>query len=208
MSLGCTVFKLGFEISPIILTNGIASKIPGGMLPIISITEAANFVKTLLSGGNVLNLDNYFAHFRPLPGATLQNNQIGQYPFANQSIAANAIITQPLDVSLIMSCPVKSAGGYTAKMITLSALKAALDAHNSSGGTYIVATPSYIYKNCILTNMRDVSGGESKQAQTDWQFDFPQPLISLSDAQKSQNSLMSKLSGGTSFSGKPSWSSS
>lgn len=206
MSIGSTLFKLGFQISPIILTNGIASTIPGGMLPIIAITEAANFVEGLLGGADVLSLDSFFAHFRPLPGSTLQNNQIGKYPFANQSVAANAIITEPLNVSLLMSCPVKPDANYAAKLMTLTALKVTLDSHNAAGGTYIVATPSFIYANCILTGVRDVSGGESKQVQTDWQFDFEAPLISLAAAQQAQNTLMSKLSSGTAISGTPAWS--
>ncbi|WP_343743377.1 hypothetical protein [Herbaspirillum huttiense] len=205
MSTGRTLFKLGYEVSPIIFTNGIASAIPGNMLPIISITEAANFTLGLLNGAEQ-SLDNFFAHFRPLPGATLQNNQVGKYPFASQETAANAVITQPLSVSLVMTCPVRSAGGYTSKSVTLTALKKAIDIHVASGGTFIVATPSYIYQNCILTNLRDISSGESKQAQTDWQWDFEQPLLSLQDAQKSQSALMQKISSGAAIDGTPGWS--
>lgn len=202
-----TVFKLGFEISPVILTNGIATNIPGGMLPIVSITEAANFVTGLLDGGSVLSLDNFFAHWLPIPGGTLANNQIGMYPFANQTVAANAIIAQPLQISMRMICPVKSSGGYAAKLVTISALQAALAMHNNMGGTYTVATPSFLYTNCVLLGMKDITGGgESKQLQTEWQFDFLQPLVALADAQSAMNGLMSKISSGTPISGDPAWS--
>jgi hypothetical protein len=202
-----TVFKLGFEISPVILTNGIAENIPGKMLPIVSITEAANFVTGLLDGGSVLSLDNFFAHWVPIPGSTLANNQIGQYPFANQTVAANAIIAQPLQISMRMICPVKTSGGYAAKLVTISALQAALASHNNSGGTYTIATPSFLYTNCVMLGMKDISNGQSKQVQTEWQFDFLQPLVALADAQSALNGLMSKISGGTPISGDPTWSS-
>ena len=32
------LYKLGFEVSPVILCNGIAQSIPGGMLPIVALT--------------------------------------------------------------------------------------------------------------------------------------------------------------------------
>ena len=157
MSIIDTAFRLGFEISPVILTGGVATNIgPGGVLPIVSITESINFLTGLLSGGGDLSLDDFFAHFQPLPGSTLAENQIGAYPFANQSVAANAIIAQPLRVSLQMFCPVKSSLGYAAKLATMSALQAVLAQHNAMGGTYTVATPSYIFTNCILLSLKDV----------------------------------------------------
>jgi hypothetical protein len=205
-SIERTVFKLGYEISPIILTGGIAALIPGGMLPIVAITEAANFTLGLLHGSLDINLDNYFAHFKPAPGSMLANNQIGSYPFANQVIAANSIIAQPLPVSLLMSCPANTAGGYVSKLLTMSALKTVLASHSFSGGTYTVATPSYIYTGCILTGLRDVSSSGSKQSQTEWQWDFSQPLISQAGAAQALNGLLSKIGGGLPQTGIPSWS--
>lgn len=197
MSIIDTAFRLGFEISPVILTGGVAANIgAGGVLPIVSITESINFLTGLLSGGDVLNLDNFFAHFQPIPGGTLSENQIGAYPFANQAIAANAIITQPLRVSLHMFCPVKSPLGYPAKLATMSALQAVLAQHNSMGGTYTVATPSFIYTNCILLSLKDVTSGESKQTQYVYQWDFEQPLITLQQAQQVQNQSTSKMTNG------------
>lgn len=205
MNLGRTAFKLGFEISPIILTGGIASLIPGGMLPIVLLTEGTSLLFRVLQGDtNSLNLDSFFAHFVPMPGSMLANNAIGNYPFANQTVAANAIIAQPLPVSLRMHCPVQRSGGYASKLITLTGLKSTLDAHVARGGTFIVATPSYIYRDCVLLGLRDISGEESKQKQVIWQWDFQKPLIALSDAEQVYSSLMDKISNGVPTDG--SWS--
>lgn len=201
-SLGLDIYKLSFELSPIILTDGIASAIPGGMLPIIAITEALNFPDGLLTGGVGLGLDEFFAHFRPLPGATMIDNQFGKYPFANQAVAANAVIAQPFTISLLMVCPVRLDAGYPIKTAIMTALQAALAQHNANGGTYIIATPSRFYTNCVMTGMRDVSNQESKQAQNAWQLDFEQPLLTLAAAQQAQNGLMSKITSGTQINGQ------
>jgi hypothetical protein len=206
MSAGKDIFKLAFEISPIILKGGIAKEILGGMLPIIAITESLNFVDGLLSGGDVLNLDNYFAHFSPIPGMTLIEQQVGTYPFANQSVAANATIAQPLAVSLLMTCPAKAALGYFTKLATMTTLKATLEKHNLAGGTYTVATPSCILTNLLLLKLSDASNAPTAQSQTAWQWDFYRPLLTLDDAAAAENSLMSKITGGTAIDGEPTWS--
>lgn len=205
MTIARSLFQLGFEISPVILVGGIAQNIPGQMLPIVAITEAANFVSGLLHGTLDLDLTQYLCHFEPLPGGTLVENTIGSYPFANQTVAANAIIAQPLHLSLKMSCPVKGNASYITKFVTMSALKATLDVHNNSGGTYIVATPSLIYDNLILKGLRDVSGGDSKQVQTQWQWDFEKPLLTQTQAGQVLGNLMNKLDGGLPVT-SPSWS--
>ena len=69
------LFKLAYEISPIILTGGIA-KVSGNYLPIVAITEVANFTLSLLNSKNPLNLDNFFAHFKPVSGSTLIDNEV------------------------------------------------------------------------------------------------------------------------------------
>ena len=204
--LGRALFQLGYECSPIILVNGIANSIPGQMLPIIALTEAASFTSSLLHGNLDLDPDNFLAHFRALPGSTLIELEIGEYPFANQSVAANAVISQPLHLSMLMSCPAKGEGAYINKLVTFSALKAALDAHNQSGGTYTVATPSYIYTNCILQRMHDVSRPDTNQAQNAWQFEFVKPLLTQEQGQFVLNSLMNKVSGGLPVSSPPVWS--
>lgn len=205
-SAGYTVFKLAYEISPILLTGGIVA---GSIetLPIVALTEGANFVSSLVSGGDATSLDNFFAHYYALPGATLIDNQVATYPFANQAIAANAIIANPLVISLMMICPARNKLGYGIKLATMMALQKTLTQHNSLGGTYSIVTPSYIYTNCVMLGMRDVSGGESKQKQYMWQLDFFQPLLSVASAQSALGSLMQKLNDGTQINGTPTWSS-
>lgn len=195
ISPGYVAYSLANSISPIILTRGIATKL-GGYLPIVAITEVANLVDTLISG-NDIGLDNFFAQYVPLPGGMLINNQVATYPFANQNVAANAIIAQPLSISLLMKCPVRESAGYPIKLAIMTALQKTLSQHNNSGGTYSVVTPSFIYTDCIMTAMRDVSGGESKQVQYEWQIDLLQPLISLQAAQTALNNLMQRLTNGT-----------
>ena len=190
-AVGRDIFRLGFEISPIILHHGIAVDLPGSILPIVALTEGPNLLTGLLSGSD-FTLDNAFAHYRPLPGTTLFDLEFGQYPFANQATAANAIITRPLRVSLLMECPVRHAGGYASKFLTINLMKSVLDIHHSRGGSYMIATPSYLYVDCLLRSLRD-AGGEGSQAQTTWQWDFEQPLIALSKAESAQNAAMSKL---------------
>jgi hypothetical protein len=201
-SIGRQVFQLGYEISPIILSgeSQVSQLIPGGFLPIIALTEGINFVRGLLQGVENIQLNDFFAHFTPMPGSTLIDNQIGMYPFANQAVAANAIITQPKSISLRMDCPARGEGAYLTKLATLTALRATLELHNTTGGTYIVATPGQIYTNCVMTGLRDVSStisvGGTKQVQVSWQFDFVQPLLTLSQAEGAQSSLMSKITAG------------
>lgn len=205
LSQGQAEFKLAYELSPIIFTGGIAANVPGGMLPFISITESDSFSAGILSGGDVA-LDDFFASFKPLSGGSLVDNAIGQYPFANQAVAANAIIANPLRISLLMICPVKDEGGYQSKLSVMNSLQAAFAQHAILGGTYTVVTPSHFYTDCILLGMRDVTSGDSKQAQTLWQLDFTEPLLTQSQAQQAQNNLMSKISAGLPIVGEPSYS--
>jgi hypothetical protein len=196
MSLGSSVYKLTYEKSPIFLNDGIASFIPGGVLPLIAITQAGDIVGQLATGSISTRLDDFWATFFPMPGAKLHNNQIGNYPFANQKTAANAIIFQPLNISMRMNCSPRLQGSMVTRTMISTALKAALDKHNSLGGTYTVITPSYAYFGCILTGFTDITSGESKHQQTDWQLDFIQPLTSTDEAQQVENSVMSKFTSG------------
>lgn len=191
-----SAWRTTFEICPIILVGGIAQNIPGGMLPAIAISQAISFATGLVTGNNIPNLDGFFAHFMPVPGATLVENQFGMYPFANLAVAANALIAQPLHLSMRMICPVNTTAGYYTKLATMTAMKNTFDQHNNSGGTYAIMTLSYIYSDCVMVGMRDVGSHQTKQVQVEWQIDFMKPLISVSTGAQSLNSQMNPINNG------------
>ena len=195
-TMGRDVFDLAYRVSPIILQGGIAQKTAVNALPIIALTESVGFINGLIAGGDLPNLDNFFAHFSVMPGGTLINNTIGMYPFANQTVAGNAIIQNPLNVSLLMHCPMRGAGAAVTKLSSLMALQAAIDLHNTMGGTYAIATPGYLYTNMVMQSFRDVSRNPDTQPQAQFQIDFIRPLTQESQEQQVQSTLMRKLSGG------------
>jgi hypothetical protein len=191
------LYRLGFEISPIILSNGIAQSIPGGMLPIVAITQSASFVSGLLGGAiSLTDLDKYFCHWKAMQGATMVDYDIAKYPFANQTVAANALLSQPLRVPMLMDAPVNENTGAMTKLVTLSALQAVLQAHANLGGTFIVATPGLIYSGCILRTVRDVTSASEPTPQRQWLWDFEQPLVTESGAAGAVNSYLSKIDAG------------
>lgn len=194
---GRTVADLAYRCSPIILTGGIASDIIGGAMPIILLTESVSFANSVLTGSASVSTDDFFGHFTPLPGGSLISNSVGMYPFGNQTVAANALINEPLNLSMLFSCPPRNAGAYITKMTTLSALQASLYQHNAMGGMYTVLTPGYIYTDMIMTGMRDATPNSEMLPQTAFQFDFVRPLTQLTEAQQVQSTLMSKLSSGS-----------
>lgn len=196
MSILSSVFKLSYQISPVILVDGLASLIPGGMLPIVTLTEGTNFITGLLTGRAPKSLDDFYAHWRPLSGTQFVRQEIGSYPFANQAVAANATIQQPLPVSMLMACPARGDGAYLSKLMTMQSLFAAINQHNNSGGTYAIAMPSGLITGLILRSITDVSGDDAGQVQSMFRWDFEKPLISDAQAQQALSSLMSKLSGG------------
>jgi hypothetical protein len=188
-SIGESAWKLTFQLSPIILSGGLASSNIGGYLPIIAITELINFPAGLLSGMQA-SLDSFFANFRPLPGSTIIEQEVGHYPFANQGIAANTVIAQPRQISFEMLCPAQTKLGFYEKLAIMEALEGALDYHTQMGGTYILMTPSKIYTSCLLRAIRDTSGQlRTGQPQVSWQWDFEQPLLTASDLGGALNSL-------------------
>jgi hypothetical protein len=226
ISPGFAQWKLAYGISPIIFVGGIAANMPGGQMPIISITDAAAFaagpiaqieasVSVQIGGVSIgasvgasigddqgdPGLDGYFASYEPLPGGTLEDFEYGRYPFANQSVAANAVIQEPLAVSLLMICPVKGDQTWQEHLSTITALQSAMSQHAALGGSYSVATPKFPYTNGLLTKFADVTAGEGLQPQSRWQLDFFFPLITLQQAQAAQNGLMSKLTSGTQLPG-------
>jgi hypothetical protein len=200
-------FRLTFELSPIILVGGNASQMPGAMQPIISLIGTNDFTQGILggqSGADGGDIDfNAVAHFEPLPGTTLEEISVGLYPFANQQVAANAIIFEPLKISMLMIAPAPTQGGYPAKNIAFTSLKKALDQHMLQGGTFNVATPAYLYTACLLVALRDVTPPDLRQKQVNWQFDFIQPLLTMAAAQGAQNSLVSKITNGSKVQGDP-----
>lgn len=187
-------YKLSYNLSPIILTGGSAGLIPGRMLPLLAVTESLNFVTGLLGSADI-DLDNFFAVFDPVSGSKLIDQQYATYPFANQKVAANSGIAQPLRISLKMTCPAKGPAGALAKIAILNALKATLDNHINNGGTFNVVTPAYIYTNCLLLDLTDVTTNV-KQPQSEWVWNFFQPLLTQDQADAAQNTMMSRISGG------------
>lgn len=200
-----TIYDLAFQVSPIFLQGGIAASVPYGMLPIIALTgQIASFAQSALLGQK-FNIEDFFARFVPLPGASVVSQSVGMYPFANQSVAGNATIQNPLNVSLRMIAPVKSPSGYITKLPILAALSSSLRQHNNAGGTYVVALPSHIYETMILVDMVDITG-DQRQQQIEWQLDFVAPLISQQSAQQAYSGLMSKIAAGQMTSPTDGWS--
>jgi hypothetical protein len=185
MSLGKTTFEAAYQVSPIILQGGIAQFV-GGYLPITAVTEVLDVPGW--TGGQ------FFAQYRPLPGGTLEEWQVAEYPFASFQTAANAVVQQPLKISMQMICPAQNAGGYILKQAILSALKLVLDQHILSGGSFTVITPAFTYTNCLLTGLRDISSPSDKQVQYMFQWDFVQPLITESAAQSALQGFLDKVS--------------
>jgi len=206
-------YAFAYQQSPILLTGGIAQAIPGQTLPIYLILEALPLAANAL-GALITNPSNIissltstpaFANFRPLPGSTLISQQAGTHPFASQAIAAATAITQPLNVSLAMTCPATGAFGYIVKTATLIALTSALNAHINAGGLFTVLTPAMVYANCILTDLRDSSPGGDLQTQTEFTWTFTQPLVNQTQLGAVLNNMMSKINGSLPTSGV--WSS-
>lgn len=188
--------QLSFQITPIILTGGIASNISGSMLPFISLTNPDAFTPDLLGGNEYFALDDAFAIFQPVVGGTLAQQQIAQYPFANLSVAANAIIRDPLNVSLVMMTPMKQEAAWAVKLATMQSLKATIDAHNNAGGRYTVLTPAYTYTDMLMLSLTDVSMANSPLPQNAWRWDFTKPLVTAAQAQAAMNNLMNQVTAG------------
>lgn len=190
-----SAYDIAFQVSPIIFTGGSVAAMPGGAMPIIALVgQAGAFVQGALAEG--LGMEDFYARFVPMPGSTAIANTVGAYPFANQNVAANAIVRQPLTISLQMYAPVKDTAGYLTKLPLFTALQQSFASHNAAGGTYSIATPSYVYTDCIMLAMTDVTGHDTAQQQVTWQLDFIQPLISQAQASSALSSLMSKMTGG------------
>jgi len=202
-------YTLAYQVSPIILTGGLASSVLGNAIPIIQLTgQLAAFTEGVLSTGG-LSVNDFYAQFMLVPGGNVINNAIGMYPVANQQVAANAIIAQPLTLSLVMIAPVNTDGGYLTKLAIFTSLVTSLNQHNLAGGTYAVATPAYIYTNGVMTALTDITSGPGRQQQIEWQLDFTFPLITQAAANAAaaqQNSKIGQFTNGTKISDATTWS--
>ena len=197
--------QLSFQVCPIILTGGSASQMAGGMLPMLSlfgVNQGQSLAPDILPF-QMGSLDDAFAAFNVLPGGTLVAQSIGKYPFANQWVAANAVIREPLTLSVIMDTPMRGPNAWIQKHQVFTALKAALDSHNNSGGTYTVATPAFQYDNLIMLALTDNSRGSNSLPQNAWRFDFEKPLVSMAELGAAQNQMMSNLTNGFATDGNP-----
>lgn len=199
-STGRNVLKLGYEISPILLTGGVAEKLKG-TVPILLYTQAVATMNGLIAGGlhghlNIPDLDNMWCTWNQLGNSTLVDNDVATYPFANQTLAANAVVTQPLTVSMQMRCPPRGPGAMVTKLATLQALSAVLNKHVTMGGTFVVITPGQIYTDMILKKMTDTSPQPDKQPSSQFRLDFVRPLTQIDATVQKSATLISKLSGG------------
>ena len=195
-------YQTSYEISPIILVGGIAGT---GMIPIVSLLSSSMYSAGITSAPSTGTTDSdYFGKFTVLSGGTLVENEIGTYPFANMTVAANAVIANPLHISLEMSAPASATFDVEIKKSIFTALKSTLDQHTAMGGYYSVSTPSYIYPNCLLTSLVDATQwNDGQQVQTQWIWNFMQPLLTNEQAAAAQNLAMNKITKQTANAGNP-----
>jgi hypothetical protein len=199
-----TAAQLSYQICPIVLTGGIATQLPGAILPFLSLMWPSGSTLNLGDTPSMDDLDEAFGAFNVLPGGTLVTQTIGKYPFANQYVAANAVIHEPLIISVIMDAPLRLpaslvGGGVSAwelKHTIMTNLKTQLDNHNNSGGLYTIVTPAYMYQNCVMSALTDNSRGNNSLPQNAWRFDFERPLVALPELSGIQNQFTQKLSNG------------
>ena len=191
-------FKRAYQLAPILMVGGIAANLPNGQQTILTLTEGSDTI-------NYADDEQYFAHFRPLPGGTLVDFSAAEYPFASMNMAANAMLQNALKVSLSMTCPARTnaKNSYPSIQAIITRIRQQLTAHILAGGSFTVATPGNIYENCLLLNLRDISNAGDKKVQQVFQWDFIQPLITQQAATKSFNNLYNKLANGLPVSNPP-----
>lgn len=185
-SPGAIAAATAFTASPIILTGGLATYV-GGYLPILYLT-GSGVLNSLIAG--TPSATAFAAQFVVQAGGSLIKAQYGQYPFANQTVAANAMIADPLRVSVLMHVPANdTTGGYPGKLALMQALQAGISQHLLLGGMFTVLTPGYTYSNMLLEAITDASAGDDMQVQYDWRWDFWQPLVTQAQATTVQGLL-------------------
>ena len=199
ISSGLAQFQQNYELCPIFLINGIAQS-SGGRTPITDYTQ---------NGFLPSNSNDYFARFKPLSGSMLESWGVAEYPLAALTVAANATVQQPLSISLLMQCPAQTTAGntYANKLNIMTSLKNTLDNHILQGGWFEVHTPAYVYQSCLLTSLKDITGSDTKQVQSLYQWDFYVPLITQSQSQSVQTSAMSRWTKQLPVTGQPNYNS-
>jgi hypothetical protein len=210
---GLTAWKAYYQVCPIYLTGGIAGSGSGNTVSLIQLLTAASVVPvvgigpqqpTNLGGAlgpqqpqTVVSLDDAFGAFNVLPGGTLLVYTVPKYPLADQTMAANATVREPLTLSLVWETPMRGANAFTIKAQTMIQLKGLLDNHCNAGGMFTVFTPSYFYSNLILTALTDTSRAGNPLPQNAWRWDFERPqVVTLDEGQGVQSQLLQKVTGG------------
>ena len=117
------IYQLLYQITPIFLTNGIATNIAGGIVPIMAILNPSAYNNLFAGGSDNFNIDNFFAIFQPSPGGSLVQQSLAEYPFANLNVAADAIIRNPIEISMIMATPMKTQYAWQLKVPQCLVLK-------------------------------------------------------------------------------------
>jgi hypothetical protein len=206
-SVAMNAWDLVYRVSPILLTGGLASSLTssfstsglfGSVLSSISsigIPIAAIIDPIGLLSADTLSTDDLFAHFTPIAGGTLLDFEAALFPYANQTVASNAMIQRELEISMTMECAYRGTGSMITRIAALAAFQATISAHVASGGLFTVLTPAMIYTNAQLLRITDISS-DPVTPQTLFQLDFRRPLITLADAAAASSTMMSKLSGG------------
>lgn len=183
-------FQLSYQVSPIVLVAGAAG------------TGVMNLSSLLNPGGTGGAFS--FGSFRVLPGGTIMDNEIAHYPLATMSVAANAIITNPLRVAVEMATPASSSISLQQRQGAFKTLKTTLDNHIALGGYFNVATPAFIYTGCLLLNLSDASDvPDGAQTQTRWVWNFEQPLLTVQQADAVVSEGMAKIANQTYNAGDP-----
>jgi hypothetical protein len=181
-------FKMQYEYAPILLKNGIADGYPEKVMSILQLTQQNSYP---------LDDTGYFGYFSFVNGGTFMQNSVAQYPFANQYTAANAIIRQPNNISLLMTCPASANMPLDRRQSIFQSLMSSLNRHIALGGMFVIYTPMAIMDNCLFLSGRDASSGDNAMLQNGIIFDFQQPQIMTDeDAQKATNATMSKINNG------------
>lgn len=185
-------FQYLYQVSPIILVGGVAAQVPGSQVSIYSYLQGGTGFP--ITGPAFSNDLDEAPQFLPLQGGELISQDIGRYPFFNQQTAANAVITRELHLSYRMIYPARGPDGFSQRQAIITALAATLRQHNLSGGLYTCITPAYVWTNCVMNAVRDITPeSDSTQRQIMWQFDFEAPLVASQAATASYNTFMQKL---------------